>query len=231
MEEQRRQVERRTARQLRRERIREDIGKVISISRQWWGDDEWQAIASESDEGETDGEETDLVGDAPYVHLDWLANGQKTPSFQYTNMLVFSPPALPEIFQSLIINFTPSIRNSEPANALYMLARFACLACNSSWLEDLIIGATDAIEETFFVRGYFDTFFLANALDQSRSEDLPCLVFWLYNTTIWLHLMRCDDSINEACELLGSFVLIEEVINSVFGAHRRFTILTRTFSN
>jgi hypothetical protein len=31
--------------------------------------------------------------------------------------------------------------------------------------------------------------------------------------------MRCDDSINEACELLGSFVLIEEVINSVFGAH------------
>ncbi len=70
MEEQRRQVERRTARQLRRERIREDIGKVISISRQWWGDDEWQAIASESDEGETDGEETDLVGDTLYVHLD-----------------------------------------------------------------------------------------------------------------------------------------------------------------
>jgi hypothetical protein len=134
-------------------------------------------------------------------------------------MLVFSPPALPEVFRSLIINFTPSIRNSEPANALYMLARFACLACDSSWLEDLIIGATDAIEETFFVRVSFDTFFISNALDQSRPDDFPCLVFWLHNTTIWLHLMRCDDSINEACELLGSFVLIEEVINSVFGAH------------
>jgi hypothetical protein len=28
---------------------------------------------------------------------------------------------------------------------------------------------------------------------------------------------RCDNSINEACEMLGSFELIEEVINSVFG--------------
>lgn len=31
--------------------------------------------------------------------------------------------------------------------------------------------------------------------------------------------MRCDNSINEACELLGSFVLVEEVINSVFGTY------------
>lgn len=79
-------------------------------------------------------------------------------------MLVFSPPALPDVFQSLIINFTPSMRNSEPANALYMLARFACLTCDSSWLEDLIIGATDAIEETFFVGLCLDQdFFEANA--------------------------------------------------------------------
>lgn len=102
---------------------------------------------------------------------------------------------------------------------LYMLARFACLTCDSTWLEDLIIGATDAIEETFFVREFLDISFCWLMYDQSRSEDLPCLVFWLHNTTIWLHLMRCDNSINEACELLGSFVLIEEVINSVFGAH------------
>ena len=66
-------------------------------------------------------------------------------------MLVFSPRTLPDIFRSLIIDFTPSMRNTEPAKALYMLARFACLTCDSSWLEDLIIGATDAIEETFFV--------------------------------------------------------------------------------
>lgn len=29
--------------------------------------------------------------------------------------------------------------------------------------------------------------------------------------------MQCDNSINEACEMLGSFEIIEEVINSVFG--------------
>jgi hypothetical protein len=66
-------------------------------------------------------------------------------------MLVFTPHALPNIFQSLIIDFRPSIRNTEPANVLYMLARFACIYCGQDWLEDLIIGATDAIEDTFFV--------------------------------------------------------------------------------
>ena len=70
-------------------------------------------------------------------------------------MLAFSPQWLPEIFQSLITNFPITVRNSEPANALYMLARFACLYCDQTWLEDLIIEATDAIEDTFFVRGVF----------------------------------------------------------------------------
>ena len=70
-------------------------------------------------------------------------------------MLAFSPQWLPEIFQSLITNFPITVRNSEPANALYMLARFACLYCDETWLEDLIIEATDTIEDTFFVRGVF----------------------------------------------------------------------------
>jgi len=69
-------------------------------------------------------------------------------------MLAFSPPWLPEIFQSLITNFPITARNSEPANALYLLARFACLYCDEVWLEDLIIEATDTIEDTFFVRRF-----------------------------------------------------------------------------
>ena len=63
-----------------------------------------------------------------------------------------------------------------------------------------------------------DSIFLTRVNSQSRAEDLSCLVFWLYNMTLWLHLLECDNSINEACEMLGSFELIEEVINSVFGA-------------
>lgn len=52
---------------------------------------------------------------------------------------------------------------------------------------------------------------------QSHSEDVTCLIFWLYNVTVWLHLMQCDNSINDACEMLGSFELLEQVLNSVFG--------------
>ena len=66
-------------------------------------------------------------------------------------MLVFAPHSLPDIFQTLITDFQPRLKNAEPANALYMLARFACLNCDDHWLEDLVIGATDTIEDTFFV--------------------------------------------------------------------------------
>ena len=79
----------------------------------------------------------------------------QTPSPDYSSMLVFAPHALPDIFQTLIIDYPPSLRNSEPANVLYMLARFACLNCDNEWLEDLIVGATDAIEDTFFVSVWF----------------------------------------------------------------------------
>ncbi|KAI0068436.1 hypothetical protein BV25DRAFT_1875981 [Artomyces pyxidatus] len=183
MEERRQLLEKKMVRRGKQQSVREDVGRQLGINPRWWREDEWETMSDVSDDDEES-------------HHD----GLYTPPPDYTTMLVFSPPSLPDIFQSLITNFQPSLRNAEPANALYMLARFACLTCDNSWLEDLIIGATDAIEETFF----------------SRPEDLTCLVFWLYNTTAWLHLMRCDNSINETCELLGSFVLIEEVIDSVF---------------
>ena len=76
MEEQRRQLERAAARKRKRECVREDIGKVLTIAPQWWGDDEWQIIATGSDEDESEGEEI-VVGDTLYVHVGWLANGQK----------------------------------------------------------------------------------------------------------------------------------------------------------
>lgn len=65
-------------------------------------------------------------------------------------MLVFSPPLLAQIFESLITNYRPTFKDATPANTLYLLARFAALTCDHTWLEDVIIGATDAIEEAFF---------------------------------------------------------------------------------
>ncbi|THH11747.1 hypothetical protein EW146_g7944 [Bondarzewia mesenterica] len=185
MEERRKALDKKIIRKTNQRNMRDIVQRRLGISSRWWGDNEWDSWSSDS----SDDEDEDDEDDALY-----------TPPLDYTTMLVFSPPSLPDIFQSLISSFQPSLRNSEPAYALYMLARFACLTCDHIWLEDLIIGATDAIEDAVF----------------SRPEDLTCLIFWLYNTTVWLHLMRCDNSINETCELLGSFVLIEEVINSVF---------------
>ncbi|KAF9044627.1 hypothetical protein BDZ89DRAFT_1059099 [Hymenopellis radicata] len=183
MEERRRLFDERVKRRGKQKGVQEDIGKVLGVHPKWWGPD--------SDDSSSDSDSDDEDMDDATVF---------TPPADYSSMLVFSPLALPQIFDSLITNFQPSLRDATPANTLYMLARFACLTCDHTWLEDLIIGATDAIEDTFF----------------NRAEDVTCLVFWLYNTTLWLHLMQCDTSISEACEMLGSFELIEEVINSVF---------------
>jgi hypothetical protein len=100
-------------------------------------------------------------------------------------MLVFDPLSLPQIFESLITNFPPSLRNAQPANTLYMLARFACLACDHSWLEDLIIGATDAIEETFFVSIDFFSPAISSDLSLSRVV-LKMSLAWFFGCIIQL---------------------------------------------
>lgn len=182
MEAKRRLLDERRRRREKQHIVRVTVGRTLGVNPQWWGDSDY-ASSSDSESGDEAADE-DVY----------------TPPPDYSSMLVFSPPALPQIFDSLITNFIPTHRDVQPANTLYMLSRFACLTCDHTWLEDLIIGATDAIEETFF----------------ERADDVSCLVFWLRNTTLWLHLLRCDNSINEACEMLGSFELIEEVINSVF---------------
>ncbi|KAJ3826182.1 DIL domain-containing protein [Lentinula raphanica] len=186
LEEKRRILEERMKRKGKQQSIRDDVGKALDIHPRWWnsGSDEF-SLSEDSDEEPEENDEDESF---------------YTPPPDYTNMLVFSPPSLPAIFDSLITNYPPSARNAQPANLLYMLARFACLTCDHNWLEDFMLGATEAIEDKFF----------------SRPDDITVLVFWLYNTTIWLHLMQCDKSISEVCELLGSFELIEETINSVF---------------
>ena len=60
---------------------------------------------------------------------------------------------------------------------------------------------------------------------QNNGDDITCLVFWLYNTTVWLHLLQCDEDMQEACELLGCFEMLEDVINSVFGTESLLSML------
>ena len=66
-------------------------------------------------------------------------------------MLVYSPHALPHILDALVTDFNPTPRNYDPASSLYLLSRFACQWGDPEWLEDLIAGAVDKIEETVYV--------------------------------------------------------------------------------
>ncbi|KAG1757660.1 DIL domain-containing protein [Suillus lakei] len=185
MEEKRRALDEKLKRKGRQKSVRENVSKVLGLQNQWWG-------SREEDEG--------FSSDDSDVEDDQLDEELYTPKLDFTSMLAWSPQELSHIFDAVITTSHTSVRNSQPAITLYLMARFACLTCDQTWLEDLVLGATDAIEEKFF----------------SRSEDITCLVFCLYNATIWLHLMQCDNAINEGCEMLGSFELLEQVINSVF---------------
>ena len=132
---------------------RENIGKVLELNSDWWLSDGSASSSSGTSENEWDNDSEPSL----YVRLCLSMSRllmtvlPQTPDVDYTSMLVFSPTALPSIFDSLITNFRPLIRNADPANALYMLTRFACLACDQTWLEDLVIGAADAIEAAVFV--------------------------------------------------------------------------------
>jgi hypothetical protein len=143
---------------------------VLEISPRWWGDSDSDYDSSEcSDDGENADEKL-YVGDLLYW-TQHIKTGCQTPPTDFASMLAFSPPWLPDIFQSLITNFPTTRRNAEPANALYMLARFACLTCDQTWLEDLIIGATDAIEDAFFVSGYLIPEYSLYWIDMFNSEE------------------------------------------------------------
>lgn len=135
MEQRRRALDERIKRRERRKGIHQNISKIIEVPPQWWGDDETEMSFDESDS-----EEDDDSNDEIY-----------TPSLDFTSMLAWSPQDLHDIFEAIITNFRATARNTEPANALYLMARFAYLMCDSTWLEDLILGATDVIEEKFFV--------------------------------------------------------------------------------
>jgi len=134
-------------------------------------------------------------------------------------MLVFSPPELPHIFRSIITDIRPSIRHGEPAKILYLHARFACVACDHNWLEDLVVGSMDKIEDVVMVRCSLDTPQSLLILPQSKPNDVASLSYWLFNTTLLLHLLRCDDDTNQICEILGLFGLIEEFLNVIYGQH------------
>ncbi|KIR51965.1 DIL and ankyrin domain-containing protein [Cryptococcus gattii Ru294] len=119
------------------------------------------------------------------------------------NMLVFSLVNLPEIFDILISNYEPVSqplsKRTLPANVLCYYARFAYHMCEETWLETLIEGAIERIEEGVY----------------ENMENLAYLAFWAYNSCVLLHHLRADEALQEACDELGLLAILEELVNAI----------------
>ncbi|KIR42063.1 DIL and ankyrin domain-containing protein [Cryptococcus deuterogattii 99/473] len=129
------------------------------------------------------------------------------------NMLVFSLVNLPEIFDILISNYQPVSqplsKRTLPANVLCYYARFAYHMCEETWLETLIEGAIERIEEGVY----------------ENMENLAYLAFWAYNSCVLLHHLRADEALQEACDELGLLAILEELINAIHAERRIDTVL------
>ncbi|KAK7059043.1 hypothetical protein VNI00_001667 [Paramarasmius palmivorus] len=216
-QERRKRGEEKMKRKRGREGVRDGVSRILGVPKGWWQSNSSSFSDQSDSESENEGHDSDTESESHFTTSTPTDDALYTPSPSYTSMLVFSPGTLPDMLNSSIRNYTPTWRDATPANLLWMLARFACLTCDANWLEDFMLGATEAIEDVVFV-GVISMLYVALQLitAQAQPDSLPTLVFWLHNSTIWLHLMQCDNSINEACEMLGSFELVEETINSVF---------------
>ncbi|OWZ38264.1 DIL and ankyrin domain-containing protein [Cryptococcus neoformans c8] len=119
------------------------------------------------------------------------------------NMLVFSLVNLPETFDILISNYQPVSqplsKRTLPANMLCYYARFAYHMCDETWLEALIEGAIERIEEGVY----------------ENMENLAYLAFWAYNSCVLLHYLQADERLQEVCDELGLLAILEELINAI----------------
>ncbi|WWD19847.1 hypothetical protein CI109_104314 [Kwoniella shandongensis] len=122
---------------------------------------------------------------------------------QDTNMLVFSLSQLPAIFDILITDYTPHCqplpRRTLPANAIFLYARFALYQCDETWLEELLEGAVQRIEQSVY----------------RNVENLAHLAFWAYNCSVLLHLLRSDRNVQLVCEEMGLLTMLEELIHAI----------------
>ncbi|KAH7104310.1 hypothetical protein BKA62DRAFT_821886 [Auriculariales sp. MPI-PUGE-AT-0066] len=163
---------------LRRRQVRSEVmarvGRVLDLGDRWYTDGNDEDVTNDEDDAD------DMSIDDPAPH-------------DFAAMLVFSPSSLPYILHSLITTQKPVLRSSEPAKALHMLARFACIST-------VIVGAVDKIEEVVY----------------NQPDDVASLAFWLCNTTTILHLLRTDPDVAETCDILGLFVLLEELLNAIY---------------
>ncbi|KAG8858754.1 hypothetical protein FRB96_004891 [Tulasnella sp. 330] len=172
------------------------IGRALELKERWWGEDDIDDIDGADSDHSSDSEEDEDSEDEEPIPF--------TPPRLFNSMLVFALPNLPSLLHSLIEQAEPVVRplasRSSPANGLYYLTRFACICCDPTWVEEVIVSALDKIQDAV----------------RARHEDLPHLAFWLFNTTLFLHLLSCDNDVNAIPDIVELFELTEEVVNSIY---------------
>lgn len=170
------------------------------------------AFANEGEEESvsSESEEEMLQGDADNLDTYGADRTISTSNIDDTSHLVFSLESLPSKLSQLITNYPPQAyplsRRTLPANGIYLLARYAAHR------------AVDNHSAHANLAGLLELVMLEiERVCMTNVESLPHLAFWLYNTTILLHLVQRDKSVSRLLPEDDLGLMIEEMINSLQG--------------
>ena len=227
---------------LERERWIRDVASVVEVSPELLlPEPRKRATNDRSRLGDRDGDESDDV-DSGFGDVDSLVNALDSEveaeaegeekgmtedegvdgdihGASNETMLVFSLNNLQSILDILITCYrpvcTPLDKRSLPANTLYLHARFAAYRCDDSWVEELVEGAVERIEQGVY----------------GNSEDLAFLAFWAYNVTVLLHLFKSDTGLGRLCDELMLLRTLEELVNTIHGKSRWTAIWKYTLTS
>ncbi len=126
----------------------------------------------------------------------------------------------------------PWTARATPANTLFLCARYAARSANAELLEDLLVGAIDAIEESIYVsvpmglvlgdrrlRSHRLTRSSSSShprISQAHAQDMSWLCYWLFNTTLLLHYFSAD-ALLSASPLAREYpALLVDLLNEIY---------------
>lgn len=166
--------------------------------------------ASEEESISSESEEEDPQEDTGIREGDTSMQSGDAANIDDTSHLVFSLESLPSKLSHLITNYPPQAyplaRRTLPANGIYLLTRYAAYR------------AVDEPSARANLAGLLEMVMLEiERVCMVNVESLPHLAFWLYNTTILLHLVQSDKAVNALCQEEDLCLMAEEMINSLQG--------------
>lgn len=170
------------------------------------------AFANEGEEESvsSESEEEMMQGDADNLDTYGADRTIDSSNIDDISHLVFSLESLPSKLSHLITNYPPQAyplsRRTLPANGIYLLARYAAYRA----VDDHAAHANLA--------GLLEMAMLEiERVCMTNVESLPHLAFWLYNTTILLHLAQSDKAVKLLLQQDDLGLMVKEMINSLQG--------------